>query len=98
MKFVLKFTPTAKQTLKDLKENAGQKKQYKAVIKVLQYLSQNPKHPSLQTHLYNSIHGPNSEKIFEAYAEQSTPTAYRVFFYYGPQKGEISIFAIIPHP
>lgn len=98
MKFTLIFTLTAKRVLKGLKGNSDQKKQYKAVVKSLQFLSQNPKHSSLQTHIYHSIYGPNGEKIFEAYAEQSTLAAYRVFFYYGPHKGEITIFAIVPHP
>jgi len=98
MKFILNFTPTAKEALKELKRNSGLKKRYKAVIKTLKFLSENPKHPSLQTHPYYSIVGPNGEKVFEAYAEQNTPAAYRVFFYYGPHKGEITIFAITSHP
>ena len=98
MNFTLNFTPTAKETLKELKEDAGLKKRYKAVVKTLRLLSENPKHPGLQAHPYYSISGPKGEKIFEAYAEQKTPAAYRVFFYYGPSKGEITIFAITPHP
>ncbi|RKY34685.1 MAG: hypothetical protein DRP69_03925 [Candidatus Duberdicusella sinuisediminis] len=98
MKFILNFTPTSKEVLRELKRDSGLKKRYKAVIKILRLLSENPKHPSLQTHPYYSIVGPNGEKVFEAYAEQRTPAAYRVFFYYGPHKGEITIFAITPHP
>jgi len=98
MKFILNFTPIAKKVLKNLKENSGKKKQYKAVVKTLKLLTQNPKHQSLQTHIYHSLQGPSGEKVFEAYAEQSTSAAYRVFFYYGPFKGEITIFTIIPHP
>ena len=64
----------------------------------LTYLGSNPRHPSLQTHKYTSFTGPNGEEVFEAYAEQKTPAAYRIFFYYGPNKSEITIFAITPHP
>lgn len=98
MKFTLNFTHAAKKALKDLKENAGKKKQYKAVIKTFKLLTQDPRHPGLQTHIYYSLQGPNGEKVFEAYAQQSTSAAYRVFFYYGPSKGELTIFAITPHP
>jgi mRNA-degrading endonuclease RelE of RelBE toxin-antitoxin system len=98
MKFILNFTLTAKESLKKLKKEAGLKKYYKAVVKALKLLSENPKHPSLQTHPYYSLTGPKGEKVFEAYAQQNTPAAYRIFFYYGPHKGEITIFAIIPHP
>jgi len=73
-------------------------KRYNAVKKTLQFLITNPKHPSLQTHQYHSLRGPDGEKIFEAYAEQDTPAAYRIFFYYGSERGEIVISAITPHP
>ena len=98
MSFSLNFTPTSADSLKQLKNDAGLKKRYKAVQKTLGLLSENPRHPSLRTHQYSSISGPKGEKIFEAYAEQNTPPAYRVFFYYGPSKWEITIFAITPHP
>ena len=98
MKFILNFTHTAKKVLKNLKEDSGKEKQYKAVIKTLIFLTQNPKHPGLQAHIHYSLQGPNGEKVFKAYAEQSTSAAYRIFYYYGPRKGELTIFAIIPHP
>jgi len=98
MKFILNFTLTAKESLKKLKKEVGLKKYYKAVVKALKLLSENQKHPSLQTHPCYSLIGPKGEKVFEAYAQQNTPVAYRIFFYYGPHKGEITIFAIIPHP
>ena len=98
MRFDLNITLTAKEALRQLKGDPSLTKRYKAVSKALKYLQENPKHPGLQTHLYYSIEGPGGEKIFEAYAEQNTPAAYRIFFYYGPQKGEITIFAITSHP
>jgi hypothetical protein len=61
-------------------------------------LASNPRHNSLQTHKFTSLKGPDGEKVYEAYAEQSTPAAYRIFWYYGPSKGEITIFAITRHP
>ncbi len=98
MKFFLSFTPTAKEALKELKESPDLEKRYKAVSKALKYLQENPHYPSLQTHEYYSISGPHGEKVFEAYAEQNTPAAYRIFFYYGSTRGEIIVFAITPHP
>ena len=94
MRFNLSFTPTAITALKEIKEDAGLEKRYKAVTKALRLLSDNPRHPGLQTQQYFSFSGPNKEKVFEAYAEQNTPAAYRIFFYYGPSRGEITIFAI----
>ncbi|MBU1923373.1 MAG: hypothetical protein KJ710_03805 [Candidatus Omnitrophica bacterium] len=98
MSFSLGLTPSAKQSLKELKSSAHLEKCFKAVSKALKFLAEDPRHPSLQTHQYLSIFGPNKEKVFEAYAEQDTPAAYRIFFYYGHTRGEIVVFAITPHP
>ena len=98
MLFELEWTDEAKATYIRLKSAASQKKRYKAVKKTMQLLAENPRHPSLQTHQFFSFKGPNGEKVFEAYAEQKTPAAYRVFWFYGPSKGKITIFAITPHP
>jgi len=98
MKFSLRITPTAKKILKQLKADPGSKKNYKAVKKAITFLGENPRHPGLQTHIIYSLKGPLGEKVFEAYAQQNYPAAYRIFFYYGPGKKEITIFAIIPHP
>ncbi len=96
MTFRLHFSETAIGSLRKLKHSADLQKRYKAVTKALTFLSQNPKHPSLQTHKYTSLKGPNGEEIIEAYAEQDTPAAYRIFFFYGPGRGEITIFAVRP--
>jgi len=96
--FELEWTDEAKATYINLKSNASQKKRYKAVKKTIWLLAKNPRHKSLQTHPYFTLKGPNGEKVFEAYAEQKTPAAYRVFWFYGPSRGKITIFAITPHP
>ena len=98
MSFELEWTDGAKETYQRLKNNASQKKRYKAVKKTLKLLAMDPRYPGLQAHEYMSLKGPNGEKVFEAYAEQKTPAAYRVFWYYGPSKGTITILAITPHP
>lgn len=98
MSFSLSFTSSAKQSLKELKSSANLEKRFKAVSRALRFLAEDSRHPSLQTHPYFSFSGPNGEKVFEAYAEQDTPAAYRIFFYYGRTRGEIVILAITPHP
>jgi len=98
MNLKLYISDKAKEQIKDLKYNKGFLKQYKSVKKALSLLENNPRHPSLQSHRFYSLKGPNGEKVFEAYAEQNTPAAYRIFFYYGPDKREISIISIEHHP
>lgn len=96
--FDLEWTDRANETYGQLKVDASQKKRYKAVRKAIKLLARNPRHPSLQTHEFTSLRGPNEEKVFVAYAEQETPAAYRVFWYYGHSRGIITIFAITSHP
>ena len=114
--FELKWTEEADRQYKMLKGNAeaslksrqekGKKKSSKAeglfkqIHKTIKLLTQNPRHPGLQTHEYHSLQHPYNpeEKVFEAYAQHKTPGAYRVFWCYGPMKGQLTIIAITPHP
>jgi hypothetical protein len=95
--FDLFLTDEARKQLQELKADKGREKRYKAVIKAMRFLSSNPRHKSLKTHEFTSLKGPKGEKIFEAYAEQSTPAAYRIFWFYGPGKNQITVISITPH-
>ena len=96
--FKLYWTKEAENTFNSLKQNHSLRPRYNAVKKTIKFLAENPRHNSLQTHEYISLKGINGEKVFEAYVQQKTPAAYRIFWYYGPSKGEITILAITPHP
>ena len=73
---------------------------FKQVKQCIKFLSSNPRHLGLETHPYSAIPNPYDpkEKVFDAYAQQNTPSAYRVFWCYGPEKGQITIIAITSHP
>jgi plasmid stabilization system protein ParE len=79
---------------------SAQERLFKQITKTLGLLGANPRHPSLNTHEYSSLPHPfdPDQKVFEAYAQNNTPGAYRVFWCYGPQKGQITILAITLHP
>ena len=96
--FELEWTEEAKSVYHRLKDNPSQKIRYNTVRKTLKYLGKDPHHNSLQTHPFLSLEGPNGEKVFEAYAQQKTPAAYRVFWYYGSKRGTIIVFAITSRP
>lgn len=98
MTFKILFTSTAKERLQALHSSPGYAKRLKAVQKCIGLLESNPRHPGLHAHEYDSLEGPFGEKVFEAYAENRTPGAYRVFWYYGPDSGQITILDITPHP
>lgn len=77
----------------------------KQVGKVLMLLETNLRHPSLNTHKFNSLRGPEGEEVFEAYVQNQTPGAYRVLFHYGPDAVEagrripvLTVITITPHP
>ncbi len=98
MAFELRFTELVSNQLDALESDASLAKRLKAVRKALGMLEANPRHPGLNTHKFESIKGPNGEEVFEAYAENKTPAAWRIFWIYGPGRNQITIVAITPHP
>ena len=97
--FTLKWARPARESFESLKADSSRQKQYKAVKNALRKLAQDPFYPSLQSHSFNSLNGPDGEKVFESYAENRTPGAYRIFWYYeSVERGVIMVFLIAPHP
>jgi len=98
--FVIIFTNRAKEELERLEGSPRYEGLVKQIKKTLGFLQTNPRHPSLQTHLFHTLEHPYDarEKVFEAYVQHHTPDAYRLFWCYGPHKGHITILAITPHP
>ena len=96
--FHLRYAIIARQTLADLEKNPAKAGLVKQIKKSLCYLQTNPRHPSLNTHLYDAIPNPldKNKKVFGAYAQNNTPSAHRILFCYGPEH-TIYIIAIIPH-
>ena len=88
------------RTAKGQKKSSRQEGLFKQVHKTVKLLQSNPRNPGLHTHVYKSMENPvdKEQKVFEAYAQNKTPGAYRVFWCYGPGKKEITIIAITPHP
>jgi hypothetical protein len=114
--FTPKWTAEAKAKYDELKKDAKSAKDarkknkqskashaeglFRQVSGCVQKLLNNPRHPSLNTHKYDSLENPYDSKqpVFEAYAQNQTPGAYRVFWCYGAAAQEITIIAITPHP
>jgi hypothetical protein len=75
------------------------------VRKALGFLEIDPRPPGLHTHEFTSLAGAKGEKVYEAYAQNNTPGAYRIFWQYGPDEikdgkrvSVITILAITSHP
>ncbi len=96
MEFRLVFSTEARDAFLHLKATDG--KRCQKVQKILAYMETNLRHQSLKTHKYDSLTGPDKEEVFESYVENNTPGAWRIFWYYGPDKSMITILAITPHP
>jgi len=100
--FELAWTTTAEAHFESLRTDRSLSKRLKAVRKALRLLAENPRHPSLNTHEWKSEKCPHGGKLFEAYAENHTAGAYRIFFCYPPSmevnSKTICIVAITPHP
>lgn len=97
MSFALHFTATARDRLRELNGPATADR-LKKVRNALGRLETDPQYPSLHSHKYTSIHGANGEEIWESYVENKTPSAWRIFWHYGPSAGEITVVSITPHP
>jgi hypothetical protein len=105
MRRELRFTPSARDALAALERDPAAKGALSQLRKTLGLLETNLRHPSLQTHKFRSLKGPDGAEVFEAYVQQRTPAAFRVFFCYGPDRREghrrvavLTIIAITPHP
>jgi len=97
IRFRLLFTPEASSNLAELENDASQRAEHKAILKCLGYMETNLRHPSLNTHKLERLKGPLGQQVFEAYAQNETPGAYRIIWYYGPGLGVITIAAIVTH-
>ena len=98
--FAVVFAQRAQKELERLERSPRHTGLVKQLKKTLGFLQTNPRHPSLQTHTFHSLEHPYhpKEKVFEAYVQQHTPAAYRIFWCYGPKKDQITVIAITPHP
>ncbi|MGI2335699.1 MAG: hypothetical protein ACRKGH_03525 [Dehalogenimonas sp.] len=106
MNLELQFTPTASEQLSALEGDPNFQGILRQVRKTLGLLETDIRSKSLQTHEFESLTRRYQKKVFEAYAQNQTSGAYRVFWHYGPdekdQQGQkvatITIVAMTPHP
>jgi hypothetical protein len=96
MPFELRFTDEAKS---QFEATATDERKHKKIAKCFGLIQTDPKHPSLHSHKYSVMKALNgSADVWESYVENNTPAAWRVFWIYGPEKGQITIVAVTEHP
>ncbi|HAX48375.1 MAG TPA: hypothetical protein PK605_07635 [Ignavibacteria bacterium] len=74
------------------------RKLFKQLIKSLNYLSQNPRHNSLNSHEIIPLSQRYGVKVWQSYLENKKPAAGRIYWVYGPGKNQITIIGLEPHP
>jgi len=80
------------------KLSGKEKTLFTKLIKAFRLLESNPRSNSLATHEIDALSIKYGFKVFQSYLENKVPSAGRIFWTYGPDKGQITILAIEPHP
>ncbi|HEY5087910.1 MAG TPA: hypothetical protein VII66_11185 [Gemmatimonadaceae bacterium] len=73
----------------DLADRVGQ---------TLQHLLANPFHPGLESHDIDDLSKRYGRKVFQSYVDNNSEHAWRLFWVYGPDQGEITWIGLEPHP
>ena len=76
-----------------------EQKLYRKLGKAMKLLSENPRHPGLRSHEISALtRRYGGIKVWESYLENNTPGAGRIFWVYGPEKNDITVIGVEPHP
>jgi hypothetical protein len=77
----------------------------KKVQRALGRIEEDPRYPGLNSHQYENFPGAPDVKVWDSYVENNTPSAWRIFWMYGPDEivegkkiAVITMLAITPHP
>ena len=66
--------------------------------KAMRLLSQDPSYPSLHTHDIEPLTKRYGVKVWQSYLENNTSRAMRMYWVYGPDRQDITIIGMEPHP
>lgn len=95
--FRLVYTPQGRTTIAQAAKKHPHK--HKKVVNALKRLAENgPDHPGLHSHKYTSLEGPHGEAVWESYAENHTPGAWRIWWCYGPDPDTLMVVMVGAHP
>jgi len=91
--FQLVLTRDAHDSLEGLKDSPEKQRN---VHRALARLERDPRHPGLHSHPFHTFSGPGRETIWESCVEIQRSAAWRIWWFYGPEEGQITIVAIGP--
>ena len=76
----------------------AEEKLYKLMGKAMRLIANDPRYPGLQTHEITALTRRYGMKVWQSYLENNTPKAGRIYWVYGPDKADITIIGLEPHP
>ena len=106
MTYRLRFADEAKAALEHLESRGNETAaKLKKVRKALGHLQRDPRHRGLHTHQYENFPGRPDDKVWDSYVENHTPSAWRLYWMYGPDEENesgsvvsvITVLVIGPH-
>ncbi|WBW50471.1 hypothetical protein O6R05_02700 [Peptoniphilus equinus] len=71
---------------------------YKELGKALKLLSENPRHPGLQTHEIQELTDRYGERVGQSYPKNKTSGAMGMYWMYSPDQQSITIIGLESHP
>ena len=87
--------------LKKCTENTANKDEqllFKKLGNCLRKLSTDPRYPGLKSHEIDALTNRYGMKVWESYLKNKTSGAMRIFWVYGPDREDITIIGLEPHP
>lgn len=105
MPYKLKFSTGARAQYEALVNGgAATATKLRKVQRALALLEQDPRYPGLHSHQYKNFPGLPNAKVWDSYVENNTPSAWRIFWMYGPNEmvsgkevAVVSVLAITSH-
>lgn len=95
---MMDFWNNLKERVKSGEAGKNEQKLYRQIGKAMVLLSENPRHPGLNSHEIAALTARYGMKVWESYLENKVPAAGRIFWVYGPDRGDITIIGLEPHP
>lgn len=92
------FWDDLKARVKSGEAGKDEQKLYGQIGKVMTHLSRDPRYPGLNSHEITALTVRYGMKVWESYLENKVPAAGRIFWVYGPDRGDITIIGLEPHP
>ena len=97
MQFKLQMTLEAKEQLSIIMNDGSKAGLQKQIRKCFKLLSENPRHPGLNSPPLVGSEESAGLKIWSSYIQNKTPAAHRVLWSYSKTKKDIIVLQIIPH-